>query len=272
MVWSPGPKLTKRSSKPGGSMVLWLRSRPVATPSNLDAAVPDGFRVYAVGDIHGRADLLGRMAEAIGDDLRQRPVARPLTIFLGDYVDRGPSSAQVIDRLARGDFPVPMVTLMGNHEDIFRKVLDGSARIDRCLGVGGEATFRSYRLDPRWLQRLRPGDLDMMLRSAIPVAHRLFLDRARFSFSIGDYFFCHAGARPGVPLERQSEEDLIWIREEFLLSSYDFGKIIVHGHTPVREPEVRRNAINVDTKAFASGVLTAVVLEGRSRRFLQARI
>ncbi|UDL93210.1 metallophosphoesterase [Lichenihabitans sp. PAMC28606] len=237
-----------------------------------DAMLPDGTRVYAIGDIHGRADLLDAMVSKIADDVRERPVDQPLTVLLGDYIDRGPRSAEVIDRLARNDFATPIVTLTGNHEDIFGQVLRGSASLDRFLGMGGDATLRSYGLDPRAMQRMRTSDRQAALRGSVSPSHRAFLEATRLSFTVGRYFFCHAGARPGVPLDEQSREDLVWIREDFLKSPFDFGKIIVHGHTPVKTPEVRSNAINVDTKAFASGVLTAVVLEGNQRRFLQVRV
>lgn len=235
-------------------------------------AVPVGGRVYAVGDIHGRADLLDVMAAAIAADIHAKPVANSQTIFLGDYIDRGPASAQVMDRLARGDFPTPIITLSGNHEDLFQKMLRGALDVQSFCSNGGDATLRSYGLDPQAIRRLRPRDLDEMLRAAIPLRHRAFLDAAPPSHTVGDYFFCHAGARPGVSLDWQSEHDLMWIRGEFLNSDYDFGRMIVHGHTPVETPQVRANGINVDTKAFASGVLTAIVLEGTDRRFIQAKL
>ncbi len=249
-----------------------LPFRAIATPrvASPNAAVPDAMRVYAIGDVHGRADLLGRMADLIGDELRTKPVREALTICLGDYIDRGPASAEVLDRLARGDFPTPLVTLRGNHENIFQHVLRGSMSLETFFSNGGDATLRSYGLDPSALLRRTGKEIEDALRTAIPLAHRAFLDATRLSVSIGDYFFCHAGARPGVALDRQSPEDLMWIREEFLRSSFDFGKIIIHGHTPVKTPQVRVNGIDIDTKAFASGVLTAVVLEGTERRFLQA--
>ena len=130
-------------------------------------------------------------------------------------------------------------------------------------------TLRSYGIDPADFVWLRPDGQLARLEEAVPVAHRAWIEATLFSVEVGDYFFCHAGARPGVPLEQQSQEDLIWIREPFLRSTHDFGKMVVHGHTPVKAPEVRANGIDVDTKAYASGRLTALVLEGTGRRFLQ---
>ena len=249
-----------------------LRVTSAPKGSARSPAIPAGRRVYAVGDIHGRADLLDAMAVLIAADLGARPVAGNLTVFLGDYIDRGPASAQVLERLVAGPFPTPIVTLAGNHEDLFQKMLRGVLDVTSFCANGGDATLRSYGLDPHVIRRLRPRQLDEVLRAAVPLRHRAFLDAAPTSHEVGDYFFCHAGARPGVSLDWQSEQDLMWIRAEFLNSDYDFGKMIVHGHTPVDAPEVRRNGINVDTKAFASGILTAVVLEGTDHRFIQARL
>lgn len=235
------------------------------------AAVPAGLRVYAVGDVHGRADLLHRMADLIERDCRERPAGSAVTILLGDYVDRGPDSAQVVDRLARADFPTVLFTLKGNHEDIFRGFLGGDVGLDGFCRSGGDATLESYGLDPATLGRLRPRAVLDAVNAAVPASHRGFLDGLRTSMWLGDYFFCHAGARPGVPLDDQRDEDLMWIREDFLRSDFDFGKVVVHGHTPVVQPWVRPNGIDLDTKAFASGVLTALVLDGAERWFLQAR-
>ncbi len=244
---------------------------PAGILARADAAVPDGSRVYAIGDIHGRADLLARMADLIARDCRERPCRDALTVTLGDYIDRGPGSAQVIDRLARGDVPTPLVSLKGNHEELFRQFLGGELSLPHFFRNGGDATLQSYGLDPWALGRGPSRAAARQVMAAMPDAHLSFLDGLRTSVSLGGYFFCHAGARPGVPLDRQDEEDLLWIREDFLRSDHDFGQVIVHGHTPVPEPEVRVNGIDVDTKAFASGTLTALVLDGAERRFLQAR-
>lgn len=238
-------------------------------PSPSAPALPAGERIYAVGDIHGRADLLGRMAALIEADCRLRPVAAARTVFLGDYIDRGPDSRGVLGRLAAGDFPTPFVALRGNHESLFLQVLRGLVDMASYDQLGGAATLRSYGLDLGRLAPLGAEAREGLLRRAIPAEHRAVVDATRLSLVAGDYFFCHAGVRPGVPLAAQSAEDLMWIRAEFLSSAADFGKVIVHGHTPVERPELRPNRINVDTRAFASGILTAVVLEAGERRLLR---
>lgn len=249
-------------------MVLtrWRKAMPEPAPRR-QPAVPEGMRVYAVGDIHGRADLLETMAGLIARDLALRPGPEATTIFLGDYVDRGPQSSQVIDQLVRGDFPTSIVTLRGNHEEILTKFLSGEVDMAYHDQLGGSATLASYGVDSVDYAWAGTADRALMLE-AIPPEHRDFLDSLGLAETVGDYFFCHAGARPGVALDRQSAQDLMWIRDEFLRSTYDFGKVIVHGHTPVRAPLIRPNGIDIDTHAFASGILTALVLEGPDRRFL----
>lgn len=249
-------------------MVLtrWRKPAPPPVPRP-PPSVPEGRRVYAVGDIHGRADLLEAMAGIIAQDLAARPGTEATTIFLGDYVDRGPGSSKVIEQLVRGDFPTPIVTLRGNHEDILIGFLSGDVDAAYHDQLGGGATLASYGLDAAAYAWAGKPERAAMLE-AIPLEHCHFLDDLRLSETVGDYFFCHAGARPGVALDRQSAEDLMWIRDEFLTSTYDFGKVVVHGHTPVRSPFIRPNGIDIDTHAFASGILTALVLEGADRRFL----
>lgn len=239
-----------------------------------DASVPDGERVYAVGDVHGRADLLYLMRERIAEDVAARPPDGPATtVFLGDYVDRGADSRGVLDMLAGEAFPTRTVFLVGNHEAMMLDFLQGAELAGSWLPNGGIETLRSYGVAVDGL-RAEAGldELARRLREVLPAAHRRFLHGLQLTHEVGDYFFCHAGVRPGVPLDRQLGEDLLWIRQEFLASEHPFGKIVIHGHTPVREPEVRANRINVDTGAFASGRLTCVVLEGSLRRFLFAEV
>lgn len=252
-------------------MVLtrWRRAAPEPAPRR-PPAVPEGQRIYAVGDIHGRSDLLEAMAGLIARDLATRPGPEATTIFLGDYVDRGPESSKVIDQLVRGDFPTPIVTLRGNHEEILSGLLTGDVDVAYHDQLGGSATLASYGLDSVAYAWASKAERAVMIE-AIPLEHCDFLDGLWLSETVGDYFFCHAGARPGIALDRQSAEDLMWIRDDFLRSSYDFGKVIVHGHTPARTPLVRPNGIGIDTHAFASGILTALVLEGPDRRFLHTR-
>ncbi len=232
------------------------------------SSLPSGVRIYAVGDIHGRLDLLDALAEQIRADLVSAP-PEVMTVFLGDYVDRGPASAGVLDRLSRGDFPTPIYALRGNHEDVVMRFLDDETVLESWRGFGGIATLRSYGVDVT--EPIRGGGYGVARQSLLarmPPEHRLFLERTHFAASLGDYFFCHAGVRPGVAPQCQNPTDLLWIREEFLCHKGSWGQIIVHGHTPVPRPEVLPNRINVDTGAFASSILTALVLEGRERRFL----
>ena len=239
------------------------RQKDAGAPS-----LPPGVRIYAVGDIHGRLDLLDALAEQIRADLVSAP-PEVMTIFLGDYVDRGPASAGVLDRLSRGDFPTPIYALRGNHEEVLLRFLDDGTVLDGWRGFGGIETLQSYGVDVR--EAMRGAGYDLARKSLLarmPPGHRLFLEQTRFAASLGDYFFCHAGVRPGVAPQSQNPKDLLWIREEFLRHKGSWSQIIVHGHTPVPRPEVLPNRINVDTGAFASSILTALVLEGRERRFL----
>lgn len=246
---------------------------PQAEPSPIaGSALPEGMRIYAIGDIHGFASLLGRMSDLIAADLEQRPPQQALAVFLGDYIDRGPSSFDVVDRLARGDFPVPFQSLRGNHEDLMLRALALPEGMPDWCQCGGLETLRSYGVDCEDDPSFKAmGKLRRRLLERFPDTHRAFLETTRLSFMAGDYFFVHAGARPGVALDRQDEADLMWIRDECYRSAFDFGKVLVHGHTPRRRPENLPNRINVDTGAFKWGVLSCVALERRERRFLAAR-
>ena len=224
-------------------------------------------RIYAIGDIHGRLDLLQRAIEAIRRDVDARGPAA-LTVTLGDYIDRGPDSCGVLDCLAANPFPMPLVALKGNHEYMLATFLADPAAGTHWTDNGGLATLRSYGVNLRGPLTPNFATARAALRAAMPPAHVAFLRALKLSFSRGGYFFCHAGVRPGVPLERQSEEDLLWIREPFLLSARDFGQVVVHGHTPVAEPEVLPNRIGIDTGAYFSERLTCVALGEGSPRFL----
>jgi serine/threonine protein phosphatase 1 len=184
-------------------------------------------------------------------------------------VDRGPDSRGVLERLVRNPFPTHFVALKGNHEQLFEAFLQDADAGGLWCANGGIATLRSYGVEPgaRLLDHDFEGPRDM-LRQALPQAHREFLGSLKLALSLDRYFLCHAGIRPGVRLERQRAEDLLWIRNEFLNSTMDFGKLVIHGHTPGEQPEVRPNRINIDTGAFATGRLTCLVLDGDSRRFL----
>jgi serine/threonine protein phosphatase 1 len=249
-------------------MSLLPFNRVFGSARRAPASLPEGLRVYAIGDVHGRLDLLETLASRIAADLEDAPQAA-VTVFLGDYVDRGPDSAGVLGRLAARDFPTDFVALRGNHEEVLLHFLEDAEVLDAWRSFGGLETLQSYGIDV--LPALRGQGYENMrlgLLESLPPSHLQFLRETSHSASFGDYFFCHAGARPGTPLDRQDPEDLLWIREEFLAFKGGWEKVVVHGHTPVAAPELLPNRINVDTGAFASSVLTAVVLEGSQRRIL----
>lgn len=230
---------------------------------------PAGVRIYAVGDIHGRADLLAQLFHRIDADVAADPAEHPLEIYLGDYIDRGPRSSEVLTKLIERSQKRNVVCLKGNHEDYLLEFLKDPA-ILRSWGLyGGLATLLSYGLSPAFSPDPEEEEqLAAALDRVLPESHRRFLQALPASFACGDYFFAHAGVRPGAPLSRQSEHDLLWIRDEFLDSDETFEKIVVHGHTPVMEPEIRRNRINVDTGAYATGRLTCVRLQGEAIGFV----
>jgi serine/threonine protein phosphatase 1 len=232
---------------------------------NLPARLPNGIRVYAVGDIHGRFDLLAGVLRSIESDCRRRPVDRPITVFVGDYIDRGPASRSVIDLLLRWQQDNEAVLLRGNHETLLQRFLADSRTLNAWRQNGGLQTLISYGLKPT----INPDRHEQVrlvdeLALAIPGQHRDFLQSLDLSFGCGDFLFVHAGIRPGVPIEEQTEDDLLWIREEFLAHEQPFERFVVHGHTPVKLPDLRSNRINIDTGAFATGRLTCIVIEGSS--------
>lgn len=225
-------------------------------------------RVYAIGDVHGRLDLLARVAEAIKRDVEAHG-SDALTVTLGDYVDRGPKSRQVIDALIANPFPTPHIPLKGNHEVLLETFLADPEIGAQWRRLGGLETLVSYGVPVSGLMVGKNYDeAAEQFRKVLPPEHLQFLESLKTSYSHGNYFLCHAGVRPGVPLERQTVDDLLWIRDEFLSSTRNFGKIVVHGHTPVEAPEVLPNRINIDTGAFATGRLTCIVLEESGHRFL----
>jgi serine/threonine protein phosphatase 1 len=235
---------------------------PPSNSRNPRPRVPDGVRVYAIGDIHGRADLLDGVLDHIDSDLAEAPVSDSLEIFLGDYVDRGPDSRGVLDRLVARNLTHRMVFLKGNHETFLSQFVSKPAILGDWQRLGGLETLMSYGLTPSInADTVTQAKLATALDQAMPPSHRRFLDDLRSSFTFGDFYFVHAGVRPGISLAKQREEDLLWIRNEFLLCEDDFGKIVVHGHTPVPQVDIRSNRINIDTGAYATGSLTCLVLE-----------
>jgi serine/threonine protein phosphatase 1 len=235
------------------------------------ARVPEGRRVYAIGDIHGRADLLRRLHLGIAEDAGEAGPADNLILYVGDLVDRGPDSNGVIDAvMAAAPAGFRKLCLLGNHEAMMLEFLD-----DIGIGVswalnGGVATLASYGVgslshdtEREWRRVQRE------LAAAIPERQLAFLRGLPLRHVEGDYLFAHAGVRPGIALDRQDRDDLLWIRDEFLDSAADHGKVVVHGHTVTREVELRPNRIGIDTGAYATGRLTCLVLAGSTRRLLQ---
>jgi len=252
---------------------LFGRLQAAPTPvERVAPEVPAGTRVYAVGDIHGRVDLLRQLHELIHLDAYRRQAPRNVVVYLGDYVDRGTDSPAVLDLLL--DAPLPGFTsvhLKGNHEDSLLRFLVDTAIGPAWIAYGGAATLLSYGVRPPDAAARRE-DLARVQRDLarrLPERHRRFMTGLTLTHSEGDYFFVHAGVRPSLPLEQQIEEDMLWIRDEFLESEAEYGKIVVHGHTITARPDVQRNRIGIDTGAFASGTLTALVLEGAEWSFLQ---
>ncbi len=241
------------------------------------ARLPEGLRVYAIGDVHGCRERLRALHAAILADAASL-AGRRLLVYLGDYLDRGEDSRGVIEDLVTAPLadtagPFERVFLKGNHEDFMLQALTDKSVLVPWLSNGGDQTLRSYGIEPtappdgcddllEWMRR--------SLRAALPDSHLAFLRRLVLQHVEGGYFFCHAGVDPASALERQDEQDLLWMREPFLSSRQDFGKVVVHGHTPCANPERRANRIGIDTGACFGGKLTALVLDGDEQRFLQA--
>ena len=238
-----------------------------ASSRSVNASAPSDTRIYAVGDIHGRADLLSEIIARIDDDIRRRPIAHTIEVYLGDYVDRGPQSKTVIDLLTVRLVANGAVCLRGNHEAVMEGFLQDPAILEYWLPLGGMQTLASYGIE---LHDDNETALDLQRRflAAFPRAHELFMQCLRNQFACGDFLFVHAGIRPGVPLDDQDPNDLIWIRDEFLDDTRSHKRFIVHGHTPVPHPEIRRNRINIDTAAWRTGALTCVAIEGSTILFL----
>lgn len=251
------------------------------TDPQIGPQIPDGTRVYAIGDVHGRADLLGRLLKKIADDAGKNsgknsgktPGKEPknVLVMLGDLVDRGPSSQGVLELLSNGlpgkiakEFEVVMIR--GNHEVMMMDFIRGAEDAYDWLGNGGMETLESYGIEPH---ERDIDELGVEFKQKLPKGHLELLRKMKLKHRIGDYLFVHAGIRPGVPLKDQDKDDLVWIRHSFLGSKMDFGFVVVHGHSIRKEPEIRPNRIGIDTGAWISGRLTALVLEGHGRRFIE---
>jgi len=242
----------------------WTKPAPAEVPANT--------RVYAVGDIHGCSALLDLLHEAIVRDAGSW-LGEKQIVYLGDFVDRGPDSKGVIERLMHG---VPegfrAHHVKGNHDQAALDFLEDPETYRVWRSFGGADTLLSYGVRPPLFESVEQMvEARDAFETRLPKEHLAFLRELPLMVTIGDYLFVHAGVRPGVPLDKQVEEDLLWIREEFLFSSVTHGKVVVHGHTPLPAPVRASNRISVDTGAYATGILTAAVLEGSTCRFLQAK-
>lgn len=251
--------------------MFWKRkSKPVpAAPRRF--TVPTGRRVYAIGDIHGRDDLFARLIDLIRADNAARPSATVTLILLGDLVDRGPQSAEVVERALRlrDEFEDSRL-LIGNHEECFLAALTGDVqRVRYFMRIGGDATVRSYWNDDLPLSEASFEEVAERLPAMVPASHIEFLGGGEDVIKIGDYIFVHAGIRPGIALEKQALSDLRWIREDFLTDGRDHGVMVVHGHTIHNDVDEWPNRIGIDTGAYKSGVLTAISLEGSECRYLK---
>ncbi len=232
--------------------------------------LPAGLRLYVIGDIHGRFDLLQQVQEKIAADLAESgEIEHVVEIYLGDYVDRGLQSPQVVDCLLAPVTGRERIFLKGNHEATLLAFLEDAKTFDAWRNFGGVETLRAYGVP---VGLVRGGNDTEQIRQAfvdrLPPAHLHFFRSLKLSATFGHYFFAHAGVRPGVPLTEQREADLLWIREAFLDSTADHGKIVVHGHSPVPQPEIWPNRINIDTGAYLTNRLTCLVLEGDEQRCL----
>lgn len=226
-----------------------------------------GYRAYAVGDVHGRLDLLEELLAKIHAELQHHPSRQTLLVFVGDLIDRGPKSAQVIERLRtyRREAIRP-VFLLGNHEEVLLRILGGDAElITKWRWFGGAECLQSYGVDPEQFSQISDKLALELVREAIPKEHIQFLESFVDSCRFGDYLFVHAGIRPGIDIEDQRQSDLRWIREPFLLDDTDHGFVVVHGHTISTEVEERSNRIGIDTGAYRTNVLTALAIEGTER-------
>ncbi|KQX19526.1 MULTISPECIES: metallophosphoesterase family protein [unclassified Sphingomonas] len=234
-------------------------------------AAPDGQRWYAIGDVHGCCDVLNTLIRVIDGDDEQRGATDTRLLFLGDYIDRGPNSRGVIElmmKLDLGDDKV--VFLMGNHEEVLLAAAEGNRRAAALFHkMGGRETLLSYGVSAQDYDYADTSGIVDMIRAAIPRDHLEWLAGLRNAYRAGDYFFVHAGVRPGIPLDDQASSDLRWIRGEFLSHPASHGPLVVHGHSMSPSIDERPNRIGIDTGAYASGCLTALGIEGEERWYIQ---
>jgi serine/threonine protein phosphatase 1 len=254
-------------ARPRDALLAWLKGLHRAEihypPS------PEGMLLYAIGDIHGRSDCLKRAHDLIDRDVVGRGAgACVLEIYIGDYVDRGPDSKGVIDRLIARSAVAPIVTLRGNHEIIMESFLRGQTTFEEWRRLGGLETVLSYGVDARSLLE-KGGIRTHDLAEKIPVSHLRFISSLESVYTIGRYCFVHAGLRPGVAIARQSEQDLTWIRDDFLNFTGDFGLVVIHGHTPVTSVDFFANRINIDTGAYMTNRLSILRIDAEGACVLE---
>jgi len=235
------------------------------------ARIRPDLRIYAIGDIHGCLVEVKRLVAKIDTDVRRRPIKKHKIIFLGDYIDRGPQNSAVLtylNRLSRGKRNT--VFLRGNHDERFAMFLAAPEQTgEGFLKWGGASTAKNYGVSIKRGERYR--EFAKRLRKRVPKSHLNFLNRLKFSYVQDDYFFAHAGVRPNITLNKQSNHDLMWIRADFINHRKPYSKVVVHGHTVVEKPEVFQNRIGIDTGCYNSGYLTALVLEENTHRFIQTK-
>lgn len=245
---------------------------PLDTSEIRHPSAPEGFTIYVVGDVHGCLDLLVGVQRLIDQDRAKSDPGRTAEIYLGDYIDRGPDSAGVVSRLIARVRDANAVFLRGNHDQILLDFLDGADCLEQWRALGGTATLLSYGVAASLLTHSAPTEVVRdALKENIPPDHRSFYDQTGSYMQVGPYLMVHAGIRPGIGLEDQKTADLLGIRQDFLQYDGDFDFIVVHGHTPVEAPELRRNRINIDTGAFATNRLTCLRIGEDGPTMLEAQ-
>lgn len=264
-----GRYMVQRNTKV--SMLSRLRSLFSAHPAIPPAALPKGARAYAVGDIHGRADLFAALVQAIDADDAARGQAQTTVILLGDLIDRGPDSAGVVAQARTWRERRSVRVLMGNHEEMLLDSLEKLEVLRHFLRYGGKETVLSYGVDEDAYYAADLAETQTLMRAAIPAADLDFIRSFENTIVLGDYAFVHAGIMPDVPLDQQRVGDLRWIRHPFLDHTGSHGAVVVHGHTIFKQPDIRHNRIGIDTGAYETGVLTALGLEGQTRWLIEAR-
>lgn len=252
-------------------MIFSGRDTPRPAPNATTPRIPEDRRLYVIGDVHGRFDLLEPLLERIEEDIANAPCDASNIVFLGDYIDRGPASSAVVERIASGRTPAPAIALRGNHEAMLLQFLEDESVLEDWRRYGALEMLASYGVDLGDVLRGRGfAEARYRFMQKLPASHLAFFLETRLFWTLGDYFFCHAGCRPHVPLHAQQESDLLWIRETFLRFSGAWEKVIVHGHTPTIEPEDLPQRINLDTGAYLTGRLTCLILQGAHRRWLRS--